>query len=282
MTSRVLTIAFTLSITSMSASSTPVTAVSDLPDAVIFEIEPSTSVFDPFGPFTASNANGTATGTAVTFRLDIETIEDPPQIGFFSEEPFTDLFPDWYDTVDPAINPGDYTGRYTGDRLLIMTFDQGVAGVGFTLHSAGNGVMTTGSIITAYDGPDGTGSVIGTVTTPDTPEECCPFTTPAPYNHLYFGGVRSDEGLIRSVIVEPLVASQGWGIDTVAIAPAAGPAGCNAADLAETFGILDLADIGAFVVGFTTQDPIADLDSNGIWDLSDIGLFVAAFTGGCP
>ncbi len=57
---------------------------------------------------------------------------------------------------------------------------------------------------------------------------------------------------------------------------------CNDADLAEPFGILDLADINAFVGGFSAQDPIADLDGNGIFELADINLFVAAFLAGCP
>tara|TARA_Y100001933_G_scaffold199315_1_gene200275 strand:+ start:241 stop:1443 length:1203 start_codon:yes stop_codon:yes gene_type:complete len=59
-------------------------------------------------------------------------------------------------------------------------------------------------------------------------------------------------------------------------------AGCNAADLAEPFGTLDLADITAFVVAFTSQDPSADIDGNGLFDLADITGFVTAFTGGCP
>lgn len=59
--------------------------------------------------------------------------------------------------------------------------------------------------------------------------------------------------------------------------------GCNPADLAPPFGILDLADIGAFVNGFVTQDSIADLAPPfGIFDLADIGLFVQQFTAGCP
>ena len=58
--------------------------------------------------------------------------------------------------------------------------------------------------------------------------------------------------------------------------------GCgNAADIAEPFGVLDLADISAFVAGFTSQDPIADLDGNGVFDLADISVFVTAFTAGC-
>jgi hypothetical protein len=54
------------------------------------------------------------------------------------------------------------------------------------------------------------------------------------------------------------------------------------ADLAEPFGILDLADINAFVTGFTTMDPIADLNGDGIFDLGDVTAFVNSFTAGCP
>ena len=63
---------------------------------------------------------------------------------------------------------------------------------------------------------------------------------------------------------------------------AEGPAPCNAADLADPRGLLDLADISAFVAGFTGGDLIADLDENGLLDLMDITLFVSAFTAGCP
>ena len=63
-------------------------------------------------------------------------------------------------------------------------------------------------------------------------------------------------------------------------APGASP--CPA-DLAEPFGVLDLADIGLFVGGFVSQDPVADVaEPFGVFDLGDIGLFVTAFTGGCP
>jgi len=67
-----------------------------------------------------------------------------------------------------------------------------------------------------------------------------------------------------------------------AIAAGDGPAGCNAADLSEPFGVLDLGDVQAFVAGFTAQDAIADLDGNGIYDLADVQAFLAAFAAGCP
>lgn len=55
------------------------------------------------------------------------------------------------------------------------------------------------------------------------------------------------------------------------------------ADLAPPFGVLDLADVQAFVTGFTAQDPIADLAPPfGVWDLADVQAFVDSFVSGCP
>ena len=62
-----------------------------------------------------------------------------------------------------------------------------------------------------------------------------------------------------------------------------GAGGCNPADIAMPFGILDLGDISAFISAFTTQQPPADLaEPFGIFDLADISLFVGSFTAGCP
>ena len=63
---------------------------------------------------------------------------------------------------------------------------------------------------------------------------------------------------------------------------AAGFGPCNAADLAEPFGTLDLTDISAFVGAFVAQETPADLDGNGLYDLADISAFISAFSGGCP
>ena len=63
----------------------------------------------------------------------------------------------------------------------------------------------------------------------------------------------------------------------------AGTQPCNAGDVAQPFGVLDLGDIAAFVDGFVNQSPLADLaDPAGVWDLQDVSAFIAAFTGGCP
>lgn len=55
------------------------------------------------------------------------------------------------------------------------------------------------------------------------------------------------------------------------------------ADLAAPTGVLDLADINAFVAAFTTGDPLADLAPPlGVMDLADINAFVQSFIAGCP
>ena len=58
--------------------------------------------------------------------------------------------------------------------------------------------------------------------------------------------------------------------------------GCNAADLAMPFGLLDLSDISTFTSAFVATDLLADVNSDGVFDLSDIASFIGAFVAGCP
>lgn len=58
-------------------------------------------------------------------------------------------------------------------------------------------------------------------------------------------------------------------------------AGCNPADVTGD-GVLDLADVNAFIAGFTSGGPAADLTGDGVLDLADIQAFVDAFVTGCP
>lgn len=54
-------------------------------------------------------------------------------------------------------------------------------------------------------------------------------------------------------------------------------------DLAEPFGVLDLADINAFISAFLANDPLADLaPPAGVFDLADITVFAGGFLAGCP
>ena len=62
-----------------------------------------------------------------------------------------------------------------------------------------------------------------------------------------------------------------------------GSGGCTAADIAEPFGVLDLADLQTFIAGFVASDPIADIAApEGVWDLADVQAFIASFNAGCP
>ncbi len=66
-----------------------------------------------------------------------------------------------------------------------------------------------------------------------------------------------------------------------AIEPAS--TGCNPADLAAPLGQLTFADISAFLVAFSTQDPAADLSAPiGQFTFADISAFLGAFSAGCP
>jgi hypothetical protein len=61
------------------------------------------------------------------------------------------------------------------------------------------------------------------------------------------------------------------------------PADCGLADISAPFGVLDLADVSLFALGFQIQDPAADIaEPFGVWDLGDISAFVNAFLAGCP
>lgn len=57
----------------------------------------------------------------------------------------------------------------------------------------------------------------------------------------------------------------------------------NPADIVEPFGVLDLADLNAFIVAFQTGDPTADLvPPVCVLDLADITTFVTSFLAGGP
>ncbi|USO00279.1 MAG: hypothetical protein H6810_06370 [Phycisphaeraceae bacterium] len=90
-----------------------------------------------------------------------------------------------------------------------------------------------------------------------------PATTFSTCSQAYFGSFIQTHPNIPDCLADPAIA-------------------CNQADLAEPFGLLDLADINAFVAGFLANDTIADIDGNGLFDLTDLNLFVVAFIGGCP
>ncbi|MBZ0171400.1 MAG: hypothetical protein K8E66_03380, partial [Phycisphaerales bacterium] len=82
--------------------------------------------------------------------------------------------------------------------------------------------------------------------------------------------------------------ADGPGLDDHVVAQRLNPDGrlgdpaCSVADVATPFGVLDLADIGAFITGFIAGDPVADLaEPFGVLDLQDVHAFASSFVAGC-
>ena len=100
---------------------------------------------------------------------------------------------------------------------------------------------------------------------------------------FYFGGAACDPAA-QAALTPPFYVNPFAGPDLAFnINPFPDAGGCNDADIAEPFNVLDLADIGAFVTAFQAGDPAADIAAPfGVFDLADLGAFVAAFQAGCP
>ncbi len=64
-----------------------------------------------------------------------------------------------------------------------------------------------------------------------------------------------------------------------------GGGGCNDADLVEPFGVLEFADVLAFLGAFAAMEPAADLvptGGDGVWEFADVLHFLGEFAAGCP
>ena len=60
------------------------------------------------------------------------------------------------------------------------------------------------------------------------------------------------------------------------------PGPCVPADLAAPFGLLDGADVNAFITAFGGGDDAADLNEDGVVDGADVNGFITQFGAGCP
>jgi hypothetical protein len=57
---------------------------------------------------------------------------------------------------------------------------------------------------------------------------------------------------------------------------------CNAADLAEPFGVLNFFDVRAFLADYSSASPDADLAGPvGVFNFTDVTAFLDAFGAGC-
>ncbi|USN99161.1 MAG: hypothetical protein H6810_00325 [Phycisphaeraceae bacterium] len=160
---------------------------------------------------------------------------------------------------------GDDSNLLEATDDLLIEFDHPQAAVGFDIVNITGNVSWTDEV-TFYHGA----SSLGTV------------SFPLPSASDTFAGWQDQAVGITSVRVSvtsgsqfgiPIADNVSWGLD-VAACPA---------DLAAPFGVLDLADITAFIDAFVHQDPLADIaPPAGVFDLADINLFVNTFIAGCP
>lgn len=147
---------------------------------------------------------------------------------------------------------------------LTIVFDPPQAAVGFEVVNVTGNVSWTDEV-TFYNGNDSVG-VVSAALSP---------------GQAAFVGWRNDAG-ISSVVVHKSAGSP-FGIvvidnNTWGFAVAACPA-----DIAPPAGVLDLADIGAFVNGFVNGEDAADIAlPAGVLDLNDVNLFIDSFLAGCP
>ena len=100
---------------------------------------------------------------------------------------------------------------------------------------------------------------------------------------ISFGGFECDPDAISAPYYLNPWTGWGIGLNTGFFKHEGCPLGCNLADIAEPYNVLDLADINAFISGFTFQDEISDIaEPIGVWDLTDITTFITGFQAGCP
>lgn len=57
---------------------------------------------------------------------------------------------------------------------------------------------------------------------------------------------------------------------------------CNAADLAEPFGVLNFFDVSAFLSAYTAMDLSADINGDGNFNFFDVSMYLSTYTAGCP
>ena len=257
----------------------PTTDASDIPGVDIIDLFRDS--VGPIEPLAFQPAGGTVIASFTTTGVNNGIVKDPAIVGRYDDSASFALLPARYGPVDPASNPGDYRGIFQAFEIFTITFDVPVTGAGVTLYSnPSNNQLRTGSIVTAYDGPNGTGSVIASTVSPDTTVGCCPFDVPPPWFFAFFRGIVSPEGLIRSLVIEPTGPVGGWGIDAIAVG-SPGAVGCSPGDLASPFGVLDFFDVIAYLDLFSMQDAAADLDDNGVFDFFDVLDYLGFFDAGC-
>lgn len=156
----------------------------------------------------------------------------------------------------------DAPGAFGSTDPVVNDLDLEVIGPGGAVHLGNRIDPATGASVPQHvaSSPPDTQNTVEVVSIPN----------PAPGDYT----VR----VLASIVAS---GSQGYGLAVTGGVEPVAVAACGPADLAGPFGVLDLADVSAFLAGFGAQSPDSDLNQDGRFDLQDINAFVAAFISGC-
>lgn len=241
------------------ASST--TSYADLPDPVWVEIDMGTPT-GPFGPFDFDFGGG----HVVTATLDGAAMSCPDNIGTHTE---LITIPS-----DSLIDPGDSLGRAVinddtcPNQAITLDFSEPVRAVGVTFKHYSCGLLQQGDrIIHAFDGPGGTGNLVGAAATQGYAYDCFAIW-------LDFVGVVSDQADIRSMVI---LSDSDWTMFT-GMAVSAGPATAPCPADLDGDGAVGVTDFLDLLAQWGT-DPGGppDLDGDGDVGVTDFLELLAAW-----
>jgi len=206
--------------------------------------------------------NNVALGTVLTFRAALTGLmSDVVLVSTGSTPPTSWVFQDR--GIPGILSPGDIDG-FSDDDDVRVTF--GTAPVyAFGIDFCDNTDPPVGETVTFF----GVGGVVlGSVPLPQNPNGACDLLS-----------------VVSTVPIEAVEIDEEANMDDVYFRGfrVGTPRWCGLSDFALPFGVLDLADVDAFILNFGSSDPAADLaEPIGVFDLADIDAFITSFLGGCP
>ena len=255
-------------IASPALGATATTSFADFAGGQFLDHAPASGTIGAYGPFTFNFGAQTVTVTRDPDWPDIWSLGSmccDPVDGF------------WAIPNDPAIDPGDFEGRaWSSADDLILNLDPPVRAFGATFKHYTLGSIAQGNrMIIAWDGPDGTGNMIGTVSS-----QAYQYADFRYY--LDFVGIIDETESIRSVTIPGL--DTDWTLlDGIAVVPPTVAPACPGdatGDNQVNFDDLNqVLDNWAMTV---TPGTNGDLTDDGQVNFDDLNQVLDAWATSCP
>lgn len=179
------------------AAAQPTNSFSDLPCAVFLDLPAPAGSATPFLPFTVPLCGGG--------QVNVATRNHPLRPAPFTDDPFytgtfsLSLSGALKEPIDPAVNPGDFDGRYQSRTTvgwdLLLDFDVPIASFGMSTMMSRFYTNNVSDRMRLFDGPLGTGNLVAEVFSQGNPSD--------PYWHaVRFTGHDAGSPVIRSVVID--------------------------------------------------------------------------------